>query len=293
MANVSVHIAAVVADTGAAATQSVTVNVQVAVAAAPTVTPDGPSYEPQPPQEPDDNAGPDVVGDADVAAHVAGQPVDPDDASSSGQPSLVSTSPASTPRAGPHGDTTAAAFWSTGDGAVIHGATRLAALRSVAAAEPPPQPQPHAPPQPEDLEAQDEDAEPQLHTQAQAQATVGAATASAAGAVASAAAAAAAGTDTVAGTSAGPAAGTVAGAGASAAAAAAAGADTVAGTAACPAAGPVAGAAAGPAAGPVAGAGAAAAARTWCLNRNNVEVWYDDNVRRWRDRRGRFAKGPR
>ena len=83
--NVSVQIAAVVAD-------SVTVNIQVAVAAAP-----------QPPQEPDDNAGPDVVGDAGAAARVAGDPdgqpvdsVDPDDASS-GPPSLVSTSPASTP----------------------------------------------------------------------------------------------------------------------------------------------------------------------------------------------------
>ena len=48
MANASVQIAAVVADTaGGADTQSVTVNVQVAVAAAP-------ADEPQPLQEPDD-----------------------------------------------------------------------------------------------------------------------------------------------------------------------------------------------------------------------------------------------
>ena len=262
MANVSVQIAAVVADT--ADTPSVIVNVQVAVTAAPAVAPEDPSYEPQPPREPDDNAGPDVVGDADVAAHVAGQPSDPDDASS-GPPSLVSTSPASTPRGGT-ADTAAfrSGFLMTGDGAVIHGGTLLEAYRAVvdadAAAEPPPQPQPQAPPQPEDLEAQDEDAEPQLQTQAQAQATAGAATASAAGAVASAGAAAAAGAGAVAGTAAGPAAGTVAGA----AAAAAAG----------------------------AGAGAGADYRMWFLNRNNVEVWYDDHVQRWRDRRGRVAKGP-
>ena len=67
MANVSVQIAAVVSDT--ADTPSVMVNVQVAVAAAPAVAPEDPSHEPQPPQEPDDNAGPDVVGDADDIRH--------------------------------------------------------------------------------------------------------------------------------------------------------------------------------------------------------------------------------
>ena len=176
------------------------------------------------------------------------------------EPPLVSNSPASTPRGGT-ADT--AAFWMTGDGAVIHGGTRLAACLAVVDAdaavdsvEHPPQPQPHAPSQPEDLEAQDE---PQLQTQAQA--TAGAAIASIAGEVASAGAAAAAGAGAVAGTAAGPAAGTVAGAGAATAAGA--------------------------------GGGVGADYRTWVLNRKNVEVWYDENVQRWRDRRGRFAKGPR
>ena len=166
-----------------------------------------------------------VVGDADVAAHVAGQPADPDasaDDASSGPPSLVSTSPASTPR---RGTADTAAIWVTGDGAVIHGGTRLAASLAVvdadAAMEPPPQPQPHAPSQPEDFEAQDEDAEPQLQTQAPAQA---------------------------------------AGAGTGAGAGRDGNIDTL--------------------------------DRVWLMSRDGTDVWFDDNVRRWRGRRGRFSRGP-
>ena len=126
MPNVSVQIAAAVADTGA---NDVTVNIQVAVAAAPVVTPDDPPYGPQPPQEPPQEPyGPQPPQEP---------PQEPDDTASSGPPSLVSASPASTPRAGPHGVPTEAdcsiapADMLTSDGSIISEDTHSEALHAI------------------------------------------------------------------------------------------------------------------------------------------------------------------
>ena len=227
MANISMQIAAVAADNTSAA-----VNIEI-IAAEPNVTPVVPSPGAGGRRASVAVAIQIAAADPDAApSEPAEAPHAPDDGrpepeadsddDSSGPPSLVSASPASTPRGvaapGDPGDADAGAFLVDGDGFVLRGGTRLEALAAALADEPPPQPlvlhggtEALAAPQPRDEEQQPPPPPP---PQPALQAT---------------------------------------------------GADA---------------------------AGAGPAGRVWLMNRDGKKVWYDQNVERWRDRRGRFARGP-